>query len=85
MSEERDIVWFTHPEQEEPGFVANQHLITSVRVKRGPGHDVLRIWNRGGCAGELTVNREDGEEIARRLIGPNYRRVARREVPTWEV
>lgn len=59
---------FTHHTFGEPSFVASSHVITSVRVEEGPGHDHIHIWNRGGKAGTLTVTKGDGELIARRLF-----------------
>jgi hypothetical protein len=44
-------------------------LITSVRWRRFGVHDVVRIWNRGGYAGELTVDEGDGALIADVLLG----------------
>jgi hypothetical protein len=43
-------------------------LVSSVRVHEEGNHDVVRVWNRGGLAGELVVNKGDGEPLARRLI-----------------
>ena len=45
-------------------------LITSVRVKHGApgGHDLVRIWNRGGLAGELVVSAGDGAKVGDRLM-----------------
>ncbi len=42
-------------------------LISSVIVVRGVAHDVVRVWNRGGLAGELVVTKGDGDDIAARL------------------
>lgn len=44
-------------------------LITSVTVNFGSSHDTVRVWNRGGLAGELNVNCGDGETLAKRLLG----------------
>ena len=44
-------------------------LITSVHVERQGAHDVLRVWNRGGFAGELVLAQGDGAELAVRLFG----------------
>ena len=43
-------------------------LITSARVLPGPAHDTIRIFNRGGLAGEITVTAGDGRDIASRLL-----------------
>lgn len=56
-------------ELNDPGTVRGQMTITSVLVRANHhGHDLVTVWNRGGCAGQLTVNIGDGETIARRLI-----------------
>jgi hypothetical protein len=60
----------SHPGRLEPDFVPSSVLVTSCTVEHGPGHDTVRVWNRGGLSGTLTVNRGDGVEIARRLL-PN--------------
>lgn len=44
-------------------------LVTSVRVQTTPTHDLVTVWNRGGNAGTLTVQRHDGERVAARLLG----------------
>lgn len=55
----------------DKGVAASALLVSSVRIEKTPGtHDVLHIWNRGGKAGELTVNRGDGKAIMQRLLGP---------------
>lgn len=46
---------------------AFEHLISTVKVEYGPGHDRIHIWNRGGKAGVLTVTKGDGDIIADRL------------------
>ena len=56
-------------------------LVTSVRVEYGPGHDRVRIWNRGGCAGELVVNRGDGNKVLVRLL-PEYAEHIGRQIET---
>jgi len=44
-------------------------LISSVVIEdRGPKHAHMRIWNRGGLAGTLIVNKEDANEIKDRLL-----------------
>lgn len=43
-------------------------LITSVRVHTTPSHDRVSVWNRGGNAGTMTVQRHDGERVAMRLL-----------------
>lgn len=43
-------------------------LVSSVRVETGPSHDTIRVWNRGGLAGTLTVKAGDGQAFAARLL-----------------
>lgn len=50
----------------------NRPLITCVRIEYGPAHDRVRVWNRGGCSGELVVNAGDGERFLAVLL-PEYR------------
>ena len=57
---------------------APRPVISSVRVERGPGHDLVHVWNRGGKAGTLTVDKGDGDAVARSLL-PEIRRA--RETP----
>jgi len=43
--------------------------VTSVRVEVGSGpHARITVWNRHANAGTLTVNKEDAETIALRLV-----------------
>lgn len=56
------------PGLNNPKTVRSGLLITSVRVLATPGHDVITVWNRGGCAGSLTVGEGDGQHIALRLL-----------------
>ena len=42
-------------------------LISSVRVEPGPAHDRVHVWNRGGKAGVLVVEKGDGNAVADRL------------------
>lgn len=42
-------------------------LITSATVTRVGGHDRVRLWARGGLAGELIVQADDGAFLAREL------------------
>jgi hypothetical protein len=46
----------------------NQLLISSTRVEEGH-YDRVTVWNRGGNAGTLTVQKGDGAEVAARLMG----------------
>lgn len=43
-------------------------IISSVQVEEGPSHDRVHVWNRGGKAGVLTVEKGDGEDIAKKLL-----------------
>ena len=43
-------------------------LISCVKVQTVGGHDLVKIWSRGGLAGELTVTKGDGAFIADRLF-----------------
>lgn len=46
-------------------------LVSSVAVllaPKGGWHDRVRIWNRGGLAGELIVGAGDGPKLAARLL-----------------
>lgn len=38
-------------------------IVSSLRVEEGPAHDHVHVWNRGGKAGELVVQRGDGETL----------------------
>lgn len=50
------------------GSAAVDWLVTTVKVTQGPVHDRIRVWNRGGCAGELVVTAGDGLKIAKLLM-----------------
>jgi DNA polymerase-3 subunit epsilon len=45
----------------------NHLLISSTRVEEGH-HDRVTVWNRGGNAGTLTVQKGDGAAVAARLM-----------------
>lgn len=47
-------------------------LITSVRIDANPRHWWISVWNRGGKAGDLCVNAEDGPAFVDRLIPPEH-------------
>lgn len=64
----RDEVVYSLDGLENAATVRSAHVITSVRVRRVGGHELVTVWNRGGNAGTLTVNIGDGFEIARRLL-----------------
>jgi hypothetical protein len=40
----------------DPKTVKSDLLVTSVVVKRLGGHDHVKVWSRGGRAGDLVVN-----------------------------
>ena len=44
-------------------------IVTSVMVTFGVGHDAVKVWSKGGLAGELLVTTGDGELMAKRLLG----------------
>lgn len=43
-------------------------LITSIRIDPRGGHAHIRIWSRGGCAGELTLDKDDAATLASKLL-----------------
>jgi len=47
-------------------FVGNGQF-SSGRIETIGPHDKVRIWNRGGLAGELVLNKGDGEPMLRAL------------------
>jgi len=52
----------------EQEFVGVDHpVFTSARLRTEGVHDKVRIWNRGGLAGELVLNKGDGEKMLHRL------------------
>lgn len=53
-------------------------VVSSVRVRTGERHDVVTVWSRGGNAGELIVDKGDGDEIADRLCGDETPRAVAR-------
>jgi hypothetical protein len=42
-------------------------LISSADLAVVGNHAVVRLWNRGGLAGEITLNKEDGYEFLMKL------------------
>lgn len=46
----------------------SQILVTSVTSEVVGGHARVRVWIRGGLAGELTVDATDGPSLATRLL-----------------
>ena len=57
----------------------SSRLVSSVEVLRRPGamHDEVRIWNRGGLCGDLTVKAGDGTAIKARLLAEDEERSER--------
>jgi hypothetical protein len=49
------------------GGPPSEHLISSATVTHVGGFDVVRLWNRGALAGELTLAAGDGIRLALRL------------------
>lgn len=43
-------------------------IVSSVRVEETPLHAWIDIWNRGGKAGTLCVNKADWQHIVCRLL-----------------
>lgn len=46
------------------GGSPSDHLISSATVTLSGGHDRVRLWSRGGLAGELVVTAGDGARVA---------------------
>lgn len=62
---------YRHDRFHTSDFEAREHVITAVIVSpTTPREELMSVWSRGRCAGSLRVERGDGEEIARRLLGP---------------
>jgi hypothetical protein len=51
------------------GGSPNQHVISSAEVLEAGAHEVVRVWSRGGLAGELVVGRGDGARLACVMFG----------------
>lgn len=62
---------------------SSEHLISSVEVHRAGDHDLVKVWNRGGLAGTLTVITGDGYFIAERLMGSDAVVTRREGVEVW--
>lgn len=52
--------WFEQPGDGAP----SAHLVSSATVTQLGNHDRVRMWVRGGLAGELIVAAGDGERMA---------------------
>ena len=64
------IRYYPDPDQPDYGTIVTSNLIISqIIVKHNRyGHDIIKVWNRGGCSGELIVNVGDGERLADKLL-----------------
>ena len=45
------------------GGSPSDHVVSSAQVFAAGAHDVVRLWSRGGLAGELVVRRGDGARL----------------------
>jgi uridine phosphorylase len=45
------------------GGSPSEHVISSAEVLELGAHEVVRVWSRGGLAGELVVGRGDGARL----------------------
>lgn len=45
------------------GAVPSEHVISSAEVLEAGAHEVVRLWSRGGLAGELVVSKGDGARM----------------------
>ena len=51
------------------GPTRERPIISSVRIEKSPTHWHIDVWNRGGKAGTIRVDADDGPEVIRRLFG----------------
>ncbi len=51
--------------------VPSRVAVSQLRVLRNPRHWHIKVWNRGGLAGELCVDAIDGPTVVDRLM-PGY-------------
>lgn len=51
------------------GPTRERPVISSLRIEKTPAHWHIGVWNRGGKAGTLCVDADDGPEVIRRLFG----------------
>lgn len=56
--------WF---ERADTQSTPSDSLVSSAAVTKFGKHEAVRIWNRGGLAGELMVEPGDGQRIAEAL------------------
>lgn len=62
MHKKADEVWYIPTADES--LPPSQFLISGVSVLAVGAHDHVRIWSRGGLAGELTLSAGDGKKFA---------------------
>jgi hypothetical protein len=55
------IRWFTSPDPHEPPA---QCVVSALAVTEVGTHERVRLWSRGGLAGEIVVSKGDGERLA---------------------
>lgn len=59
--------WFLALGDDAWGSSPSEHVASSVSVERVGSHDRVRVWSRGGHAGELVMSEGDGEAFAEML------------------
>ena len=47
-------------------------LVSSLNIEKNERHWYITVWNRGGHAGTLTVNADDGNKFVNMLIKPEF-------------
>lgn len=52
-----------------PGDSPSDHVVSSATVREAGAHEVVRVWSRGGIAGELVVSRGDGARLCCVMFG----------------
>lgn len=55
--------WFKAPE----GGSSSDYVVSSAAITQMGAHERVRLWNRGGLAGELVVSAGDGARMATTL------------------
>jgi hypothetical protein len=45
------------------GGSPSEHVVSSAEVREAGAHEIVRIWSRGGLAGELIVGLGDGARL----------------------
>jgi len=59
--------WFLPLDEDDRLGSPSRLVVSSVSIEQAGAHEVLRVWTRGGLAGELTVAEGDGQVVAERL------------------